>query len=397
MANYGYIARDLTGKKVKGSLMAQNMPECLNMLKAQGLYGLFYWEEDDGLAEEGHKMKLKDVVIFCRQLAAMLAAGVSIVQALYVLHEKAVRPGYKKIMLRLYEMVQKGNSLSEAMAAQNKVFPKLLINMVESGEMGGTLDDIMLKMADHYEKENNLKNKIRTASIYPIALSVISLGIVILLLTVVFPIFVDMFDGVALPGPTQFLLNLSNLLKTHWFMVLAGVAAAVVIIRILARIARLRREYDRLKLKMPIIGKLQRTIYTARCSRNLATLYTSGVSTLQAVMMTAKILDNLYISEYMIGVAEDLKVGLTLGSALEKTAIFDPMFTSMVHIGEEAGELDSVLNKTADYFDDEAESAMKNMVALMEPIMIVTLGLVVGFIVVAIMLPIFGMYSNMSV
>lgn len=397
MANYGYIARDLTGKKVKGSLMAQNMPECLNMLKAQGLYGLFYWEEDDGLAEEGHKMKLKDVVIFCRQLAAMLAAGVSIVQALYVLHEKAVRPGYKKIMLRLYEMVQKGNSLSEAMAAQNKVFPKLLINMVESGEMGGTLDDIMLKMADHYEKENNLKNKIRTASIYPIALSVISLGIVILLLTVVFPIFVDMFDGVALPGPTQFLLNLSNLLKTHWFMVLAGVVAAVVIIRILARIARLRREYDRLKLKMPIIGKLQRTIYTARCSRNLATLYTSGVSTLQAVMMTAKILDNLYISEYMIGVAEDLKVGLTLGSALEKTAIFDPMFTSMVHIGEEAGELDSVLNKTADYFDDEAESAMKNMVALMEPIMIVTLGLVVGFIVVAIMLPIFGMYSNMSV
>ena len=397
MANYGYIARDLTGKKVKGSLMAQNMPECLNMLKAQGLYGLFYWEEDDGLAEEGHKMKLKDVVIFCRQLAAMLAAGVSIVQALYVLHEKAVRPGYKKIMLRLYEMVQKGNSLSEAMAAQNKVFPKLLINMVESGEMGGTLDDIMLKMADHYEKENNLKNKIRTASIYPIALSVISLGIVILLLTVVFPIFVDMFDGVALPGPTQFLLNLSNLLKTDWFMVLAGVVAAVVIIRILARIARLRREYDRLKLKMPIIGKLQRTIYTARCSRNLATLYTSGVSTLQAVMMTAKILDNLYISEYMIGVAEDLKVGLTLGSALEKTAIFDPMFTSMVHIGEEAGELDSVLNKTADYFDDEAESAMKNMVALMEPIMIVTLGLVVGFIVVAIMLPIFGMYSNMSV
>ncbi len=397
MANYGYIARDLAGKKVKGSLMAQNMPECLNMLKAQGLYGLFYWEEDDTLAEEGHKMKLKDVVIFCRQLAAMLAAGVSIVQALHVLHEKAVRPGYKQIMLRLYEMVQKGNSLSDAMAAQNKVFPKLLIHMVESGEMGGTLDDIMLKMADHYEKENNLKNKIRTASIYPIALSVISLGIVILLLTVVFPIFVDMFDGMALPGPTQFLLDLSNLLKTHWLMVLAVVAGAVVIVRILVRLPRVRREYDRLKLKMPIIGKLQRTIYTARCSRNLATLYTSGVSTLQAVMMTAKILDNRYIGEHMIGVAEDLKVGLTLGNALEKTAIFDPMFTSMVHIGEEAGELDGVLNKTADYFDDEAESAMKNMVALMEPIMIVSLGLIVGFIVVAIMLPIFGMYSNLSV
>ena len=397
MANYGYIARDLKGKKVKGSLMAQDMPECLNMLKTQWLYGLFYWEEDDGLAEEGHKMKLKDVVIFCRQLAAMLAAGVSIVQALYVLHEKAVRPAYKQIMLKLYEMVQKGNSLSDAMAAQNKVFPKLLINMVESGEMGGTLDEIMLKMADHYEKENNLKNKIRTASIYPIALSVISLGIVILLLTVVFPIFVDMFDGMALPGPTQFLLDVSNLLKTHWIMVILIIAGTIVGVRILMRVPRIKREYDHMKLRLPIIGKLQRTIYTARCSRNLATLYTSGISTLQSVIMTAKILDNRYISEHMASVAEDLKVGLTLGNSLEKTAIFDPMFTSMVHIGEEAGELDSVLNKTADYFDDEAESAMKNMVALMEPIMIVTLGIIVGFIVVSIMLPIFGMYSNLSV
>lgn len=409
MAVYQYTAKDANGKKIKSSVVANNYQEFYQILREKQQFCLDYQVSGDGAeaslrtaaaanAGDGvsYKLKSKEIVIFCRQLSAMLSAGITIVRALNILYQKAENKKYKECLLMLYEAVQKGQLLSAAMRKLGSAFPVLLINMIESGETGGTLDSVMLKMADHYEKDNRLKNQVRNAMIYPIILVCMAVAVVLLLMTFIIPKFVAMYNGMEIPALTQFMVNMSDFLIHYWWLCLIIVIGIVGAVYYIKKIPAVRLTIDEWKIRIPVFGKLLRVVYTARCARTLSTLYTSGVSIVESLEISTKVLNNTYISNRMGAAIERLKHGESLGTVINDVDVFDPMFNSMVYIGEESGNLGTVLDKTASYFDDEAENALKRMVSLIEPIMIVILGVIVLVIILSVMLPMFGMYEQVG-
>ncbi|MEG2429187.1 MAG: type II secretion system F family protein, partial [Oscillospiraceae bacterium] len=310
---------------------------------------------------------------------------------------QAEKKRVKEVMLNLYESIKKGNSLSAALKEQGKAFPALLISMVESGEASGTLDDVMLTMSTHYEKEKILHGKIKSAMIYPIALIVVCIAVVILLLTFVMPTFFDMFEDKGdLPGTTKMLLALSQFLTKYWYVALMLLACMVVGGFFLIKVESVRMFIDRAKVKMPAIGKLQTTIITARFARTISSLYAGGVPIIDCIKIAANVMGNLYISERLGFVIDEIKRGVSFSQALISADCFPQMFSSMVFIGEESGSLDEILEKTANFYDDDASAAISKMVALMEPCMIVVMGLIVGGIVVSIATPMFTMYDQID-
>jgi type IV pilus assembly protein PilC len=392
MKSYYVTAVDNRGKTISEVIMAENNLEVVQIIKNKQMYLLEYKEtksESDNIA----KLKMKSLVIFCRQLGTMVTSGIPIMQALDMLQSKADNPKTKKIFRNIYEEVQKGNSLSDAMKLQRGAFPDLLMNMVMAGELGGTLDRSLSRMSDHYEKEARLANKIKSASIYPIILGVVSVTVVLLLVMFVLPSITSMFDPKDMPFSTKVMLGASNFLLDNWIAIFAVIIGIVVAIRMALKVRSVRVRFDKFKIFMPVLGNLVQTIYSARCARAFASLYSSGVQTLDMIETTSKVLGNAYLEDMFRDVMTSVSQGDLISRAIANTGSFDPMLSSMIYIGEESGSLGELLNSTADYFDNEADSAIQRMVSMIEPAMIIVLGIVIGFIVLSIIQPIFSMYG----
>ncbi len=383
------------GKKSNNIFSFANDDDLKKMMKEKELY-LIDYREINPKEVMGKKLNTKSLVVFARQLSTMIAAGIPIIQALDMLQSKADNKRTREVFRNIFETVQKGNSLSESMMAQRGAFPDLLTNMVLAGELGGTLDQSLLRMSVHFEKEAKLASKIKSASIYPSILGGVSVVVVLLLVTFVLPSITSMFDPSLMPASTKFILAISNFLINNWLGIIIGLIFLIVLIRFSLKIKSVKIEVDKMKLRLPVIGKLNRTVYSARCARAFASLYSSGVQTLDMIETTGKVLNNTYLEEKFQTVLEGVSRGDLISQAIENTEEFDNMLSSMLFIGEESGSLGDILISTADYFDDEADAALQRMIAMIEPIMIIVLGIIIGFIVVSIIQPIFTMYGSIG-
>lgn len=344
------------------------------------------------------KVTKKDVAVYCRQFYTMLNAGVSIVKCLDILQLQTENKTMRVATRATFDDVQKGMTLSEAMRKQENVFPSLLVNMVEAGEVSGSLDIIMERMAIHYEKENKIENKIKGAMIYPIVLGVVSTAVVIFLLVAVMPTFISMFEssGVELPTPTKLLLNISNSLKNHWYIYLTFIIALILIIGYFGKQESGRLFIDGLKFRMPIIKDTNIKVATSRFTRTLSTLLSSGIPLLQALDVVSKIVNNRLLSNRLNNAKEEVRKGVPLSRTIKEVKVFPPMVDSMIKIGEESGSLDDILNKSADFYDEEVEVAIQKMTEMLQPLLVVVMALIVGFIVIAMALPMFDMVNTVQ-
>ncbi len=401
---YTYKAVSGTGQIEEGTYTSTSKEDVVRMLREKNLRPMKIAEQKT-LGKEVSEMtifkprvKLKDLTIFCKQFQTMLNAGMALTNCLEVLMDQTDNKTLKEVVSDLYSQVQKGSMLSEAMKKHKKIFPPLLINMVEAGEMTGTLDDVLTRMAEHFEKENKIQSKIKGAMTYPIILSVLSILIVTFLLVFIMPTFVGMFtsSGVELPGPTRLLMNMSDALQSYWYLFLLVIGGIVFGIKSFAGTEEGKRALDQLKFKIPIVKGAIAKIVTARFTRTLSTLLASGISIIPALEASANVTNNKVVIDGMNSVVEDIRKGIALAPLFNRMGVFPPMMVSMVSIGEESGSLDSMLAKTADFYDQELEQAIQQLTSMIEPLLLVVMAFVVGFIVIAMMLPIFDMVKTVA-
>lgn len=403
MGNYKYKAISENGQIIEGYHQAQSETEVVAMLKNNKYIPMNIEEEtatdikDTGLFEK--KITKKDMAVFCRQFYTMLNAGIGVVEALDILEQQTENKTLKKTIGIVYEDVQKGMALSEAMERHKKIFPSLLINMVEAGEVSGNLDVIMERMAIHFEKEFNIENKVKGALIYPIVLSIVSIAVVIFLLTSVMPTFIGMFEssGTMLPGPTLALLAISNWLTEYWYLFIGIILIFILGIKLFGKSGEGRKFFDGLKIKLPGIKNMNIKIITSRFTRTLSTLLSSGIPLLQALDVVSRVVENKVVGDEIQLAQEDIRKGVPMSKAIKDIGLFPPMVDSMIKIGEESGALDDILYKTADFYDEEVEASMQKMTTLLEPILIVFMAVVIGFIVISMAMPMFDMVNTMDI
>lgn len=398
---YKYKAISQNGEVIEGFFEGNEESDVLAMLKGNNYLPVSV--EKDISSENkidifSKKIKKKDLAVFCRQFYTMLDAGIGIVKCIDILEKQSENKNLKKALGTLHENVQKGFTLSEGMKKHSTVFPSLLINMVEAGEVSGNLDIIMERMAVHFEKENKLENKIKSALIYPVVLAVVSIAVVIFLLVAVMPTFIGMFEssGQALPKPTQILLNISNWLTEYWYIFIPMVLALIIGFTVFKQTPTGRKFLDTLKIKIPVIKDTNIKIITARFARTLSTLMSSGISLLQSIEIVSRVVGNKVVHDRLEIASENVRKGVSLSRAVNEVGIFPPMVDSMIKIGEESGSLDDILYKTADFYDEEVEVALQRMTSLMEPVMLVIMALIIGFIVIAMAMPMFDMVNTIQ-
>jgi len=326
----------------------------------------------------------------------MLSSGITAVRAMQILKERDFKPKLKTVYEKLHNNVQQGLAVSEAMQLQGNAFPELLINMFASGEASGQLESVTDKMATHYEKEHKLNGKIKSAMRYPKILGFATLAVVLIIFVFVMPNFINLLLGfdITLPLPTRIMIGLSSFLVTRWYVLLIVVLVLVVLVQYLLSIYKIRYAFDKAKLRMPGVGKLLKTIYTARFARTLSSLYGSGVSMIRAIEITGTIVMNKYIESQFPELIKDVRNGEPLSESVRKIDGFDNKLPNTILIGEEAGRLDAMLVSTADAFDYEAEQATGALVAYAEPIMLVVMGIIIMLVLLSVMLPMAEMYNT---
>ena len=395
MQKYSYQALTPDGKTIRGTMIAGSDEELRQLVsKAGNTIVKFTKLASDG--DGGKALPLKDVGNFCSQLGAILKAGLPLASALDMLFGKTEEGDLKKSIGKIYEMVQKGNSLSDALAQQGKAYPPLMLNMVKAGEMSGDLDSTLNKLADHFAKEQKTANAISAALRYPKMLAIITLAVVILMVSVVLPKMTSTMPQENLPGLTKALLGLSDFILDNFIFIIIGVVFLIIIIPMILSIEKVSYTLDKWKVTMPKIGKLMKMVYTARFARSLATLYEGGIQLIDAMQMCTAIVDNAYVSEQMEDAIYRVKKGESISKAMGSIDVFDPMLTSMIFVGEESGVLGDVLIRVADYFDEESDNATKTLTGLLEPIMLIVMAVVIVLIILAILLPMFSSYDNIG-
>ena len=399
MAVFNYRAIGANGEAVSGKLNAKDRSEVLSMLREKSWRPISVEQKREvqevNFAALSGKTGIKDVAIFCRQFYTMLNSGISIIQCLDILRQQFDNKKMRGIISEVYELVQKGASLSDSMRQYRNAFPELLINMIDAGEASGNLDTILGRMAEHYEKDTRLRRKIFGAMVYPMVLLSVTVLVVIFLLTFVLPTFINMFEssGVELPFMTRLLLGLSGFIRNYWFFVLGGLILLIWWIRHLTKTDRGIYFFDSLKLKLPILSPVMIRIATTRFTRTLSTLLVSGIPLMNGMEITSKVIGNKVIEKTILSVREDIRKGYDLAGPIKRSRQFPPMVDSMIKIGEESGSLDDALRRTADFYDEEVDMAIQRMTTMLEPLLIVFMALVVGSIIVAIISPMFAMYD----
>ena len=402
MPGFSYVAVDKRGKEKRGSLEAETRERALEQLKAEGLIPVSV-REQGALNKEidfsiGKKVKPRDLSVFCRQFVSITQAGVPMKEALQMLSEQTENKWLKRAISEVLLNVEKGNTLADSMRSQPDIFPPMLVNMVEAGEQSGSLEMAFSRMAVHFEKEAKLKATIKKATIYPIILVIAAIGVIAVMLLFVIPIFIDMFADldIEMPALTMFVMNSSKWMTSHWYVVLAIIVGVVVAYKLIYKTTQGRLTIDRIKMKMPLFGKLTVKTACSQFARTMSTLLMSGISTIDALETTSKIVNNIHYTNAMLKAREEVMKGVPLSEPLEASGIFPPMVYHMTGIGEETCNVEEMLEKMADYYDEEVEMTTQSVLAAMEPIIILFMALIIGTLVIAVIWPIASMYSGLD-
>lgn len=402
MPGFTYVAVDKRGKEKKGSIEADNKEKVADILKNDGLIPVSV-KEQGALNKDidfsiGKKVKPRDLSVFCRQFVSITQAGVPMKEALQMLSEQTENKWLKRAISEVLLSVEKGNTLADSMRGQSDIFPPMLINMVEAGENSGSLEMAFSRMAVQFEKEAKLKATIRKATIYPIILIIAAIGVVAVMLLFVIPIFIDMFADldVEMPGITMWVMNTSEWMTEHWYMILGLIILVIVAYKMIYKTEQGRLAIDRVKMKMPLFGKLTVKTACAQFARTMSTLLSSGISTIDALETVSKIVNNIHYTNALLKAREEVMKGIPLSEPLTASKIFPPMVCHMTGIGEETGNIEDMLEKLADYYDEEVEMTTQSVLAAMEPLIIVFMAVVVGTLVIAVVSPIGAMYSGLD-
>ncbi len=403
MAIFHWQGVSARGEVLAGEMEAPTRDAVLIRLRSQRIQPIpaKIKEKGKGLSREltipgfGESIKTRDVVVFTRQLATMIDAGLPIVQCLDVLATQSPNKKLRAVIRQVKDEVEAGSTFTDALRKHPKLFDDLFVNMVAAGEVAGILDSILHRLAGYMEKAMKLKSKIKGAMIYPATIVTVAVGVTAVLLIFVIPVFAELFEsfGQALPAPTQFTINLSNF-TVAYFKYMAGVAIAIgVVCRQLYRTEGGRLSFDHLFLQLPVFGDLVRKSAVARFTRTLSTLVSSGVPILDALAITARTAGNKVVERAVLATRVSISEGRTISEPLAQSKVFPPMVCQMISVGEATGALDSMLQKIADFYEDEVDNAVANLTALMEPLVILFLGVVIGGLVISMYLPIFKLGS----
>lgn len=409
MPTFAYVARDAAGKTHRGRAEAENERNLQKRLRESG-YFVTEIKRERAAAAPGQKkrsfltgfqkVKLNHLSLFCRQFATMINAGVSLVRCLAVLEQQTPSARMREIIRELQTDVESGEMLSKSMAKHPRVFDNLFIGLVRAGEVGGVLDETLERLSQFLEKIVEMRRKIKAAMTYPIIVFIVAILIVNGLVIFILPKFMEIFKEfkVDMPAMTQFLMDLSSFMRSKQGIVTLVVAPIVVYIlfRAFIRTKWGKRIWDWMKLKFPVFGKLNHNLAISRFARTLSTLLTSGVPILQAMETTAGAVNNDIVSDAIMDSRASIREGERIGDPLEKSRLFPPMVVQMIAIGEETGTLDNMLGKVADYYESEVDAQLQSLASAIEPLMIVFLGFIVGFIVIAMFLPLISIISSLS-
>lgn len=401
MATYDYVALDKSGKQIKKSMEAQNEERVKEFLKSEGLIPISVKEQtflSKDISIGGKKVKPRDLSIFCRQFNSILSAGVTILNALQMLADQTENKTLREAIKQVQIDVEKGESLTSSMIKQRDTFPPLLIHMVEAGEASGSLEIAFERMAIQFEKQAKVQSTVKKALVYPVVVMIVAVAVVILMLVVVFPQFEDMFAqlGSDLPMITKIVTAMSDFVKGFWWLLAVIVAGAVVGVRAFSKTPNGQLFFSQLALHMPAVGNLTIKSASATLSRTLSTLLAAGIPLVDAVDITSKVMNNIIIRSALDESVDEIKRGVPLSVPLREAGVFPPMVHQMTRIGEETGNVEGMLEKIADYYEEEVEAATAALTSLLEPLMIVVLGILVGFILLAIYMPILSMYTALD-
>jgi type IV pilus assembly protein PilC len=402
MSTFVFKAIDLTGAKARGEVEAESKQAVSDQLKQRGLIVLDIADKHSSREIELAFMKTvkaNDLAIFSRQLATMISSGMSILRALYVLEEQTESKFLKETIVAVRKDVEAGLSLSDSMARHPKVFNPLFVAMTQAGEMGGVLEDALQRVADQLQKDAALRRQIKSAMVYPCLVVFFAVGVMMALVAFLVPVFEGVFKefGGSLPAMTQVSVLLSEIVTGYWWALFGGTAAALFAFVKWKKTTWGRKQWDHFRLHVPMkIGTIVQQVAVARWSRTLASLTAAGVPLLQALEITGKTGGNVAIEEAMDGVIGSVKRGGTIAAPLAQAPIFPAMVTHMVGVGEETGALDAMLDKVAEFYEEQVEASVKALTSILEPIMIVVIGGIVGFIVISMYLPLFEVYNHIE-
>ncbi len=400
MPTFAYTFRDAMGTVRSGTSEAESAEILRKRLQEQGFTVTEVRQVRASRPGGGWgRVKLSDLAIFCRQFSTMQDAGVSIVRSLDVLAQQTQSPKLRRILIDIQSEVEAGQTLSKAMSKYPNVFSNLFIGLIRAGEVGGVLEESLQRLAAFLEADVALRRKVRAAMTYPTIVVIAALAIVIGLVTFILPKFFDVFRDLGIkdfPVMTQMLMDFSNFLTSRWYVMIAIVVLVVIAFRMFVRTRIGRRLYDRLKLKLPVFGPLNHKIALARFSRTLSTLLSSGVPILQALETVAGTVANEIIADAVMEARARIREGDRIGPPLERSGMFPPMVVHMISIGEESGALDQMLSKVADFYESEVESTLQSLTSAIEPVLIVLLGGMVGFIVISLLLPLITAVQSLA-
>lgn len=402
MSTFVYKVRDVRGIPAKGELEADSRAAVATELRSKGYTVVDINEKSGGtsfssLLSESKRIKSKDITIFSRQFATMINSGLALLRALYILENQTQNPKFKTIISKVRVDVESGNALSDALEKHPKVFGRLYVSMVRAGEAGGILDETLLRVATQLEAEDSLKRTVKSAMVYPLLIAVFALLVLVAMMLFIIPIFSKMYAdlGSQLPMLTRIMVSISDTMKSIWgvfiFAAFAGVIYGIIRIK---RTPQGTAGWDRAKLKIPMgIGDIILKLAMARFSRTLSTLVSSGVPIIQAIEITGDTAGNTVVSNAMADVKREVKEGRPMSEPLTKSKVFPPMVTQMIAVGEETGAVDTMLTKIADFYEDEVNASVKSLTSILEPIMMMGVGALVGVIVIALYLPIFNLMN----
>ncbi|MDD6401810.1 MAG: type II secretion system F family protein [Lachnospiraceae bacterium] len=396
MIKYKYKAKNSDGKMISGVVQANDIYELHERLKQDGKFLISQKE----IINKKNNKRLKSNVIseFSKNISELVGSGISLVKALRIISEdESTKPAIRAIYSDVLKLLKTGMSLSDALTEQGDAFPPLFINMMKSAETSGNLDKIAMRMSQHYDKEYRLNQKVKSSMTYPKILSVLIIGAVAVIMGFVIPQFKDLFAQMeTLPISTTILLGISNFIKDKWYVLIIAAIVFFILFKIVFSIAVVQYFVDKIKIKLPVIGKLMRVIYTARFARTLASLYSAGISIVNCLTISKSTIGNAYIESQFDKMIAEVKAGANLSDAINDVDGFTKKLSSSIMVGEETGALDTMLNSVANQMEYDSEMALDKMVALIEPVMVVVMAVVIGFIIISIIQPIYGSYQSIA-
>lgn len=402
MSTFVYTVVDSTGQQSKGEVEAETLQSVSEQLRQRGLIVLDVGEKKKSKEIElpwAGRIKSADLTIMTRQMSTMVSSGMSILRALNVLERQTDNDKLKKVLADVRKNVESGVPLSDALEMHDEVFGPLYVSMVRAGETGGVLESSLHRVADQLEKDESLRRQIKSAMVYPTVITAFAIIVLLALITFLVPVFKGIFEqfGGDLPLITKFTVGLSNAFTSRWYLFIAGTAGVVWAFRRWKSSDKGRRQWQRFCLKIPMqIGGIVQKVALARWSRTLSALLTAGVPLLQALEITGKTAGNVVVEDAMDDIRASVRSGGSISAPMKSADIFPPMVTHMVGVGEETGALDTMLTKIADFYEDQVAAAVKSLTSILEPVMLVVVGGIVGFVVIAMYLPMFKLYDQIK-